>query len=90
MVLLVQPNYDGELSIVEPAFIKLLSVYCHHVLDEGIHAKKVQGQLVSATMLGHYIRAFAKCFIDGQVPEALTLVEVPLTLVEVPVPLASP
>lgn len=72
---MTKPNYDGDLSIVEPGFIKLLSVYCHHVLDEGIHAKKVQGQLVSATMLGHYIRAFAKCFIDGQVPEALTLVE---------------
>lgn len=72
---MTKPNYNGDLGIIEPSFMKLLSVYCHHVLDEGIHAKKVQGRTVSASSIGHYIRAFGKSFTDGQVPEALTLVE---------------
>jgi len=42
---------------------------------ERLHAKRVQGQLVSVASLGHYIRAFSTCFTNGQVPEALTLVE---------------
>merc|ERR1711959_210525 len=72
---MTKPNYNGDLRIVEPSFLKLLSVYCHHVLDEGLHPKTIQGQAVSGPLLGYYIRAFTKCFNNGQVPDALTLVE---------------
>jgi len=72
---MTKPNYKGELDIIEPAFLKLLNVYCHHVLEEGLLPKKIQGQNVTPGVLGHYIRAFTKCFNQGQVPDALTLVE---------------
>lgn len=72
---MTKPGYKGDLSVIEASFLKLLSVYCHHVLDEGLVPKRIQGQAVSASSLGHYIRAFAGVFTAGQVPEALTLVQ---------------
>jgi len=72
---MTKPNWKGDLSMLEPSFLKLLNVYCHHVLDENLTTKKIFGFPVTAESLGHYIRAFTAAFIDGQVPTAMTLVE---------------
>lgn len=69
-------KYTGQVSTVEPTFLKLLDKYCGRVFGANLAPKKIKNREVTAAELGTYIDAYAKLFASGaKFPEASTMLD---------------
>mmetsp|Transcript_18930 Transcript_18930/g.34315 ORF Transcript_18930/g.34315 Transcript_18930/m.34315 type:complete len:601 (-) Transcript_18930:5607-7409(-) len=68
-------KYTGDVSAMEPMFMKLLDRYCARVFHN-LTPKMIHGRELTAAELGPYIKAYAKLFESGaHFPEASTMLE---------------
>jgi atlastin len=66
-------KYAGDVSAVEPLFLRLLDRYCHHVF-ESARPKTIHGRTLTVAELTAYVQAYASLFADGsKFPTAATL-----------------
>lgn len=71
-------TYTGEVSAIDPLFLRLLDRYCERVFNKGTNLvpKAIRGRELTAAELGTYIKAYAKMFESGaRFPEAATMLE---------------
>ena len=71
-------TYTGEVSAIDPLFLRLLDRYCERVFNKGTNLvpKAIRGRELTAAELGAYIKAYAKMFESGaRFPEAATMLE---------------
>jgi len=71
-------NYTGDVSVVDPTFLRLLDRYCERVFNRGdnLIPKAIRGRELTAAELGAYIKAYAEMFESGaRFPEAATMLE---------------
>lgn len=84
----IKNKYEGDVSKIEPLFMRLLDRYCHRVFNTtGVDAagnrsptlkpKTVRGRELSAVELGTYIKSYAQMFeeIGAHFPKAETMLE---------------
>lgn len=84
----IKNKYEGDVSKIEPLFMRLLDRYCHRVFntagtDAGgdgsptLKPKTVRGRELSAVELGTYIKSYAQMFeeIGAHFPKAETMLE---------------
>ena len=82
----IKNKYEGDVSKIEPLFMRLLDRYCQRVFDTtGINSsgnprlgpKTVRGRELSAVELGTYIKSYAQMFeeIGAHFPKAETMLE---------------
>lgn len=82
----IKNKYEGDVSKIEPLFMRLLDRYCQRVFDTiGIDdtnaprlgPKTVRGRELSAVELGTYIKSYAQMFeeIGAHFPKAETMLE---------------
>jgi atlastin len=81
----IKNKYEGDVSKIEPLFMRLLDRYCQRVFDtdgtiEGVprlEPKKVRGRELSAVELATYIKSYALMFeeIGANFPKAETMLE---------------
>jgi atlastin len=84
----IKNKYEGDVSKIEPLFMRLLDRYCHRVFNTtGVGAtgnssptlkpKTVRGRELSAVELGTYIKSYAQMFeeIGAHFPKAETMLE---------------
>ena len=71
-------TYSGEVSKMEPTFLRLLDRYCERVFKRGenVVPKAIRGKELTAVELGAYVKAYAQMFETGaRFPEASTMLE---------------
>ena len=82
----IKNKYEGDVSKIEPLFMRLLDRYCQRVFDTiGIDdtnaprlgPKTVRGRELSAVELGTYIKSYSQMFeeIGAHFPKAETMLE---------------
>lgn len=68
-------TYAGDISKIEPTFLKLLDQYCPRVFDN-LAPKKIHGRELTGEELASFIESYAKLFASGaSFPEASTMLE---------------
>jgi len=82
----IKNKYEGDVSKIEPLFMRLLDRYCQRVFDTigiddantpRLSPKTVRGRELSAVELGTYIKSYANMFeeIGAHFPKAETMLE---------------
>ena len=82
----IKNKYEGDVSKIEPLFMRLLDRYCQRVFDTigiddantpRLSPKTVRGRELSAVELGTYIKSYAQMFekIGAHFPKAETMLE---------------
>lgn len=84
----IKNKYEGDVSKIEPLFMRLLDRYCHRVFNTTgvdvagnssptLKPKTVRGRELSAVELGTYIKSYAQMFeeIGARFPKAETMLE---------------
>jgi len=81
----IKNKYQGDVSKIEPLFMRLLDRYCQRVFDTmgnndsgpRLGPKTVRGRELSAVELGTYFKAYAQMFeeIGAHFPKAETMLE---------------
>mmetsp|Transcript_5241 Transcript_5241/g.14868 ORF Transcript_5241/g.14868 Transcript_5241/m.14868 type:complete len:577 (-) Transcript_5241:128-1858(-) len=71
-------TYTGDVSAIDPLFLRLLDRYCERVFNRGTNLvpKAIRGRELTAAELGGYIKEYARMFESGaRFPEAATMLE---------------
>lgn len=81
----IKNKYEGDVSKIEPLFMRLLDRYCQrvfdtHGMDGGVprlEPKTIRGRELSAVELGSFIKSYAQMFeeIGANFPKAETMLE---------------
>jgi atlastin len=81
----IKNKYEGDVSKIEPLFMRLLDRYCQRVFDthgmDGaaprLAPKTIRGRELSAVELGSFIKSYAQMFeeIGANFPKAETMLE---------------
>jgi len=73
-------KYDGSTDQIDGLFKRSVSRFLDGVFSKGVAPKKINGQELTATELGNYVKAYVGMFSDGaRFPQATTMLEATAT-----------
>ncbi|CAM9711949.1 unnamed protein product [Ectocarpus sp. 12 AP-2014] len=72
----VKKTFSGDISKIQPSFLRLLNTYVRHIFGELLEPKRINGRFLTAPELRNYASAYVELFHNGaHFPAARSLLE---------------